>query len=211
MWAPHPDALVDDAVHRHDEARGETVVRAQRRVQLGRAAAVSGHDGFVIEEDAEDEVSFRAAATPGRPAIVVRERSSTNSRGYASRVGGAGAGPGSAYGADERGRRARAFSGAFRNSRAVKDVKIGERRFDRTFKIGGRDENVIRGVFAHEALKAAVRALFKGVTVLDCAASACAFSEGHDEAQRAFARSCRHRRCDSPPTGLLIGSRAWAT
>lgn len=136
----------------------------------GLKRAVAGHDGFALDEEFEDEVSFRAAATPTRPAIVVRERSSTNSRGYTSREWTV-----SVLGLDALTTRTNilvglgGFSGVFRNRSAIKDIKIGERRFDRSFKIGGRDEDVIRGVFAHEEVRAAVRALFKGLTILHCA------------------------------------------
>lgn len=60
------------------------------------------------------------------------------------------------------------LTGAMRNQRSFKDVVVGDGSFDRTFKVGGSDADVIRGVFAHEDVKAAVRAVFGAMTVRDC-------------------------------------------
>lgn len=139
-------------------------------LQGGLTRALREHDGFVLEVETHELVRFRAPASDVRPAVVARQRSSTNSKGYTSREWAV-----EVAGLDELAARTDIFvgleglKGMSRNRRSIVDVKIGDRRFDRTFKVGGSDTDVVRGVFAHDDVKAAVRALFKGVTVFNCA------------------------------------------
>ena len=61
------------------------------------------------------------------------------------------------------------LTGSLRNRDSFTDVKVGDPSFDRQFKVGGSDADVVRGVFADEAVRAAVRDVFGAMTVLRCA------------------------------------------